>query len=125
MSAATGLTPMAFVLAFVVGGLFCLAAQLVMDLGQLTGAHTMVIFVVLGAVLSGLGLYEPLIKLAGGGASIPLPAFGHALVQGMLKGFGADGVGGLLAGGLAATATGLTVAIVFGLVMALVARPRG
>ncbi len=125
MSAATGLTPMAFVLAFVVGGLFCLAAQLVMDLGRLTGAHTMVVFVVFGAVLSGLGFYEPLIKLAGAGASIPLPAFGHALVQGMLKGVQTGGLSGLLAGGLGATAMGLTVAILFGLTMALVSRPRG
>lgn len=116
---------MAFILAFVVGGLFCVAAQLVMDLGQLTGAHTMVVFVVLGVVMSGFGLYEPLIKFAGAGASIPLPAFGHALVQGMLKGAEAGGLSGLLAGGLGATAMGLTVAILFGLAMALVSRPRG
>lgn len=102
-----------------------MAAQLVMDLGRLTGAHTMVVFVVLGAVMSGLGLYEPLIRFAGAGASIPLPAFGHALVQGMLRGARTGGLTGLLAGGLAATATGLTVAILFGLGMALITRPKG
>ncbi len=125
MNAATGLSPTAFALAFVVGGLMCVLAQLVLDLGKLTGAHVMVLFVVLGAVASGLGLYEPLVKFAGAGASVPLPAFGHALVQGMLKGAAASGFGGLLAGGLTATAMGLTVAIVFGLAMALVFRPRG
>ncbi len=125
MSAANGLSLSSFLLAFAVGGVFCVAAQLVLDLGRLTGAYTMVIFVVLGALLSGFGLYEPLIRLAGAGASIPLPAFGHALVQGMLGGARSGGLSGLLAGGLAATATGLTVAILFGLVMALLARPRG
>ncbi len=116
---------MAFLLAFVVGGLFCVAAQLVLDLGGLSGAHTMVVFVIVGVALSGLGLYEPLIRFAGAGASIPLPAFGHALLQGMLKEAQATGVTGLLAGGLTATAMGLTVAILFGLAMALLARPRG
>jgi stage V sporulation protein AE len=125
MDPSDGLRLSAFVLAFTVGGAFCLAAQLVMDLGRLTGAHTMVAFVVMGAFLSGLGLYEPLIRWAGAGASIPLPAFGHALVQGMLAGAATGGTGGLLAGGLEATATGLTVAILAGLTMALLARPRG
>lgn len=125
MSASTAWTPMGFLLAFAVGGLFCVAAQLVMDLGKLTGAHTMVLFVVLGVVLSGFGLYEPLIKFAGAGASIPLPAFGHALVQGMLKGAKTGGFAGLLGGGLAATATALTVAIIFGLAMAIVFKPKG
>lgn len=125
MTAATGLSLTSFILAFVVGGLMCVLAQLTLDLGKLTGAHVMVLFVVLGAVASGLGLYEPLIKFAGAGASIPLPAFGHALVQGMLKGARAGGFAGLLTGGLSATAMGLTVAILFGLAMALVFRPRG
>lgn len=116
---------MNFVWAFLVGGLICVLAQLTLDLGKLTGAHVMVIFVVLGAVASGLGLYEPLIKFAGAGASIPLPAFGHALVQGMIKGASQTGFTGLLAGGLTAAAMGLTVAILFGLAMALVFRPRG
>lgn len=115
-----------FVLAFVVGGLFCVAAQLTLDLvPDLTAAHVMVIFVMLGAVLSGIGLYGPLIKLAGAGAAIPLPAFGHALVQGMLKGVAEKGAVGLLAGGLTATGLGLTVAILLGLGAALVFRPKG
>ncbi|HCW50503.1 MAG TPA: stage V sporulation protein AE [Clostridiales bacterium] len=115
-----------FVLAFVVGGLICVLAQLTLDLGtNLTPAHVMVLFVVLGAVASGLGLYEPLIEFAGAGASVPLPAFGHALVKGMLKGAAEKGLSGLLAGGLTGTALGLTVAILAGLAMALVARPKG
>ena len=120
------MTPADFGLAFLVGGLICVLAQLALDLGRnLTAAHVMVLFVVLGAVASGLGLYEPLISFAGAGAAIPLPAFGHALVQGMLKEGAQRGFGGLLAGGLTATAMGLTVAILFGLAMALIARPKG
>jgi len=125
VSAATALTPVAILWAFVVGGLFCVAAQLVVDLGRLNPAYVMVLFVVLGAVASGLGLYEPLIARAGAGASIPLPAFGHALVQGMLKGAAQSGFTGLLGGGLAATATALTAAILMGLLMAVVTRPKG
>lgn len=115
-----------FVLAFVVGGLICLVAQLTLDLvPNLTAAHVMVIFVMLGAVLSGLGIYGPLIKFSGAGAAIPLPAFGHALVQGMLKGVAERGTAGLLAGGLTATGLGLTVAILLGLSAALIFRPKG
>jgi stage V sporulation protein AE len=115
-----------FGLAFVVGGLICVLAQLTLDLVRnLTAAHVMVLFASLGAVASGFGLYERLIEFAGAGAAIPLTAFGHSLVQGMLKEGAAKGFGGLLAGGLTATAMGLTVAIVLGLVMALIARPKG
>lgn len=120
------MSPASFVIAFLVGGSICLVAQLTLDLARnLTAAHVMVLFVVLGAVASGVGLYEPLVEFSGAGAAIPLPAFGHALVQGMLKGAAQQGAGGLLSGGLTATAMGLTVAIVIGLLMALVARPQG
>ncbi len=125
MTPSSVLSPLSFLIAFAVGGAICVLAQLVLDLGKLTGAHVMVLFVVLGAVASGLGLYEPLIKFAGAGASIPLPAFGHSLVQGMLKGATQGGLVGLLSGGLSATAAGLTVAILLGLAMALLFRPRG
>jgi len=120
------MTLSAFALAFVVGGLICVLAQLTLDLGtNLTAAHVMVIFVVLGAVASGLGLYGPLVERAGAGAAIPLPAFGHSLVSGMLEQGTTKGFAGLLAGGLTATGLGLTVAILLGLTVALVARPKG
>jgi len=125
LDAAAGLSLGGFVTAFVVGGLICVLAQFVLDLTRLTGAHVMVLFVVLGAAASGLGLYDPLIRFAGAGASIPLPAFGHALVQGMLKGAATAGLSGLLSGGLSAAALPLTVAILFGLAMALTFRPKG
>lgn len=114
-----------FLWAFLVGGLLSMAAQLVVDLTPLTPAHTMVLFVSLGAVLSALGVYGPLIQLAGAGATVPLPAFGHAMVEGAVKAAQARGPVGLLTGGFETVALGLTVAILFGYVMALVFDPKG
>ncbi len=116
---------MTYVWAFLIGGALCVAAQLVVDLTPLTAAHTMVLFVVLGAVLSGLCLYGGLLKLAGAGASVPLTGFGNVLVQGFIKDVGSKGASGLLTGGLSAGATGMTAAILLGALMALVFSPRG
>ncbi len=116
---------MEFVWAFLLGGALCVAAQLVSDLTPLTPAHTMVLFVVLGAVAAGLGLYDPLVKAAGAGASVPLPGFGNVLVQGVFKEVGKHGAAGLMTGGLTAAAAGITMAVVFAVLAALVARPRG
>jgi stage V sporulation protein AE len=111
--------------AFLVGGALCVAAQLVVDLTPLSPAHTMVLFVSLGALLSGLGLYQGLLKLAGAGASVPLTGFGHVLVQGVIKDVGAKGLAGVLTGGLSAGATGVTAAVLLGGLMALIFNPRG
>ncbi|HCC33620.1 MAG TPA: stage V sporulation protein AE [Clostridiales bacterium] len=112
-------------LAFAVGGAMCLLAQLVLDISRLTPAHVMVAFVSLGAVASGMGLYEFLVDLGGAGALIPLPAFGHALVQGIVEEVAKEGPIGLLTGGMRAVALGLTVAVLSGLAMALLFDPRG
>lgn len=117
---------MSYFWAFVIGGLLCASAQLVLDLtpNTFTQGHVMVMFVVFGAIAAGLGLYRPLVELAGAGATIPLPGFGFALVQGALKG-ASQGLAGILAGGLAATALGLTVAVVGGLLTAVLFNPKG
>ncbi|MEW6309104.1 MAG: stage V sporulation protein AE [Bacillota bacterium] len=112
-------------IAFVVGGLICVVAQLVLDLTRLTPAHIMVYSVSFGAILSGLGIYQPLADFAGAGATIPLPGFGHALVQGITKATVEHGVVGLLTGGLTATALGVTAAIIFGTLMAILFNSRG
>ncbi|MDP2859976.1 MAG: SpoVA/SpoVAEb family sporulation membrane protein [Bacillota bacterium] len=112
-------------IAFVVGGLLCVIAQLVVDLAETNPANVMVLSVSVGAVLSGLGIYGPLAKFAGAGASIPLTGFGHSLVQGMLEDAGLTGLAGILSGGLRATAIGLTTAILFGCLMAVVSNPKG
>jgi stage V sporulation protein AE len=111
--------------AFLIGGCLCVVAQLVVDLTPLTPAHAMVLFVALGALLSGVGAYAALLKLAGAGASVPLTGFGNVLVQGILKEFSQRGIAGVLSGGLTAGAMGVTAAVLLGAIMALIFTPKG
>ena len=113
--------------AFVVGGLICVIAQLVMELTpfQITPAHVLVCYVVTGAVLSAVGWYQPMVEFAGAGASVPLSGFGHLLAQGAIEEVGREGLIGAFTGGLKASALGITVALVSGFVMAVLFRPRG
>ncbi len=110
--------------AFVVGGAMCVLAQLVVDVGHMTAAHVMVLFVVLGAVAGGLGWYAPLVKWAGAGATVPLPGFGYTMVEGISRATKTEGVLGLLTGGLTAAAGGIKAAVLFSLGAALVFNPR-
>ncbi len=114
-----------FLYAFLIGGLLCVLAQLVVDVIKLTPASTMVLFVSLGAIASGIGLYEPLTKFAGAGATVPLPGFGHVLVQGISEGMSKKGFMGLFAGGLEAAAMALTVAIIIGYLTSVLFNPKG
>lgn len=114
-----------YLLAFVIGGLICVIGQLLMDLTPLTPAHVLVVFVVLGGILSGLGLYQPLVDLGGAGATVPLPGFGHSLVSGTIEEVNKTGFWGIFSGGVKATASGITAAIVFGLFIAIVFNPKG
>jgi len=114
-----------YVGAFVVGGLLCVAAQLVVNLTPLTPAHTMVLFVSLGAIFSGFGLYEVLIDFGGAGALVPLTGFGHSLVTGIVDGLNQEGFIGLFKGGITATSMGITVAVVSGYCVALLFNPKG
>lgn len=111
--------------AFVVGGAICALAQLVMDITKLNAAHIMVMFVSLGAVVSSFGLYGRLVSLAGAGAAIPLPGFGHLLTQGILEEMQTKGMAALLTGGLKAGATGLGAAIIFGYLFSVLFNPKG
>jgi stage V sporulation protein AE len=114
-----------YVMAFVIGGLICVVGQLLMDLTPLTPAHVLVLFVVLGGILSGLGLYQPLIDIAGAGATIPLLGFGHALVTGTIEDLNKIGFWGLFSGSLRAAASGVTSAVVFGFFIAVLFDPKG
>lgn len=114
-----------YLMAFVIGGLICVIGQLLMDLTPLTPAHVLVLFVVLGGVLSGLGLYQPLVDIGGAGATVPLPGFGHALVAGTIEEINRIGFWGIFSGAVKATATGITAAVVFGLIMAVIFNPKG
>ncbi|SMB98457.1 stage V sporulation protein AE [Thermanaeromonas toyohensis ToBE] len=118
---------MSVILAFLVGGVICLIGQLIMDLTpyKVTPAHVLVGFVTGGAVLSALGLYQPLVQIGGAGATIPLSGFGHLLAQGALGAVKTKGLLGAFSGGLQMTAVGLTAAILFGYLMAIIFNPRG
>ncbi|NUK28801.1 stage V sporulation protein AE [Parageobacillus sp. VR-IP] len=114
-----------FFWAFVVGGLICVIGQILMDVFKLTPAHTLTILVVAGAILDGFGLYEPLIDFAGAGATIPITSFGNALVHGALQEADRHGIIGVLTGMFEVTSAGISAAIVFGFIGALLFRPKG
>ncbi|MCL6639178.1 MAG: stage V sporulation protein AE [Firmicutes bacterium] len=114
-----------YIWAFVVGGLICVIGQLLMDVGRFTPAHTMCILVVSGAVLDGLGLYEPLIDFAGAGATVPITSFGNALVHGALAEAGQVGLIGILTGIFEVTSAGVSAAIIFGFLAAMFFKPKG
>jgi stage V sporulation protein AE len=114
-----------FVWAFIIGGTICVIGQLLMDGLKLTPAHTMVTLVVSGAVLGGLGLYDPLIKFAGAGASVPISSFGNQLVKGALQEAQQTGMIGVLTGIFEITSAGISAAIIFGFLSALLFKPKG
>jgi stage V sporulation protein AE len=114
-----------FIWAFLVGGGICVLGQIMMDIFKLTPAHTMTTFVVTGAILGGLGLYEPLIKFAGAGASVPISSFGNALVKGALMEADKYGIIGVLTGTFEVTSAGISAAIIFGFIASLIFKPKG
>lgn len=114
-----------FLTAFIVGGLICVVGQLLLDLAPLSPAHVLCILVVAGAVLDGVGLYDPLIKFAGAGATVPITSFGNALVHGALTEVEKDGFIGVLSGIFQITSAGISAAIIFGFLTALLFKPKG
>ena len=108
-----------FLWAFIVGGLFCVIAQILIDKTKLTPARILVLYVCLGVVLTAIGLYEPIVRFAGAGATVPLTGFGYAIANGVKKAVDQKGLLGALTGGIEATAGGITAAICFGLLMSL------
>ena len=113
---------MIFLKAFLVGGAICLIGQLLVDYTKLTPARILVTFVVLGVVLGGLGLYQPLVDWAG--ATVPLTGFGNTLVQGTKAAIREDGLLGVLTGPLSAGSAGITAAILCGLIVSFLAKPK-
>ncbi len=115
---------MIFLKAFLVGGLICVVGQLLIDFTKLTPARILVLFVVMGVVLGGLGLYQPLVDWAGAGATVPLTGFGNALAQGVKKAIEEKGALGIITGPMTAASAGITVALVSGLITSFVTKPR-
>lgn len=99
--------------------------QLMFDVAKLTPGHTLSILVAIGAVLGGLGLYEPLIDFAGAGATIPITSFGNSLVNGALQEANLHGMVGVLTGMFEVTSSGISAAIIFGFIGALLFKPKG
>lgn len=116
---------MIFFWAFVIGGIICVIGQLMFDVFKLTPAHTLSILVVAGAVLDGFGLYEPLIDFAGAGVTVPITSFGNSLVHGAMAEAEVHGLIGVVTGMFEVTSSGISAAIIFGVIGAILFKPKG
>ena len=114
---------MDYVNAFLCGGLLCAVGQIIIDKTNLTPARILVGYVVTGVLLQAVGLYQSLVDWAGAGATVPLTGFGYTLAKGVEKAVAEQGLLGALTGGLTATAGGITAAVLFSLLAALIFRP--
>ena len=115
---------MEYVNAFLCGGLLCAVGQIILDKTALTPARILTGYVVAGVILQALGLYQPLVDWGGAGATVPLTGFGYSLAKGVAKAVGEKGLLGVITGGLTATAGGIAAAVVFGLLMAVLFKPK-
>lgn len=115
---------MDYLKAFIIGGLFCLIGQILIDKTKLTPARILVGYVVIGVLLGAIGVYKPLVDFAGAGATVPLTGFGYNLAKGVKTAIQTDGFLGILTGGLKATAGGITAAVIAGLLASLIFRPK-
>lgn len=109
---------------FAVGGILCAIGQLLIDKTKLTPARILTAYVVAGVILGAVGLYQPLADWAGAGASVPLTGFGNALAKGVKQAVEKDGLLGVFTGGFTASAAGICAAIFFGIVVALIFKPK-
>ncbi len=115
---------MKYVWCFAIGGAICMVGQILIDKTKLTSARILVLFVTVGVILTGLGIYQPLVDLAGSGATVPLTGFGYSLGKGVMKEVDEAGLLGIFTGGIKATAGGVAAAILFGFIAALIAKPK-
>lgn len=109
---------------FLVGGLLCAIGEALILKTKLTPARILVAYITAGVLISATGLYTPLVRFAGAGATVPLTGFGHALAQGAIQGVQETGLIGAFTGGLTATAGGIAAAIFFGFLAAICFRPK-
>lgn len=115
---------MNYIWAFIIGGAICVIGQILLSRTMMTPARILVLFVTAGVILTGLGLYEPIEKLAGAGAQVPLTGFGYALAKGTFKAVDEYGIIGVLTGGVTGTAGGIAAAVVFGYLVAVIFKPK-
>lgn len=115
---------MEYAKAFLVGGILCVIGQILIDRTKLTPARILVGYVTAGVILSAVGIYQPLADWAGAGATVPLTGFGHLLAKGVKKAVAEQGLLGALTGGVTSAAGGITAAIFFGFLVALVGKSK-
>ncbi len=115
---------MNYLYAFIVGGLFCVIGQILIDKTKLTPARILVSYVVIGVILGAFGIYKPIVDFAGAGATVPLTGFGYTLSKGVKEAVDQSGFIGILTGGLKATAGGITAAVVIALLMSLIFKAK-
>lgn len=115
---------MDYISAFIVGGLICVIGQLLIDYTNLTPGRILVVFVTLGAILGAFGWYDKLIEIGGAGATVPLPSFGNSLAKAAIKEVKEIGLLGAFTGGIKGAAGGITAAIFFGYLAALIFNPK-
>lgn len=113
-----------FIRAFLCGGILCLIGQILIDKTSLTPAKILTLYVVAGVVLGAVGIYEPLAQWGGAGATVPLTGFGYALAKGVKAAVAAKGFLGAMTGGITAAAGGITAAIFFGWLIAMICSPK-
>ena len=115
---------MSYLTAFLTGGIICVIGQLLIDKTKLTSARILVLFVTVGVILTGLGIYEPIVNFGGAGATVPLTGFGYSLAKGVMKDVDALGILGIFTGGIKATAAGIAAAVFFSLIASLIVKSR-
>lgn len=115
---------MNYIVAFIIGGIICVAGQILIDKTKLTPARIMVGYVVAGVILGGFGIYNVLVNFAGAGATVPLLGFGNNLANGVREAVDKNGVIGIFTGALSTTAGGITAAVIFGYLNAIVFKPK-
>lgn len=115
---------MEYIQAFLVGGIICVIGQILIDKTKLMSGRILVLFVCLGCALGGLGIYKPIEEFGGSGATVPLTGFGYNLAKGVMKEIDAVGFLGIFTGGLKASAGGVTAAIVFAFLAAMIFNPK-
>lgn len=115
---------MDYINAFWVGGLICVVGQIFIDKTKFTPARILVSFVVLGVILTAIGVYKPIVEFAGAGATVPLCGFGYTMAEGVKEAIANDGAIGIITGGVTAAAAGIASAIVFGYIFALISKQR-
>ncbi len=113
-----------YIFAFIIGGALCVIAQLLIDKTALTPARILVCYVVAGVFLGAIGVYEPLIKLGGAGATTPLTGFGYLIYKGTRQAVDREGLFGVLTGPLSSASAGITAALVFGVLITLIFRSK-